>query len=63
MTVERQEMVTTLMASAGIVDDNVAREFLQENGRQLELFYESDDDWPRGLSLSLSYDVYVSVMT
>ena len=56
-------MVTTLMASAGIVDDNVAREFLQENGRQLELFYESDDDWPRGLSLSLSYDVYVSVMT
>jgi hypothetical protein len=53
LPVERQEMVTTLMATAGIEDVDLAREFLQENGWQLELFCESDDDVPRGLSLSL----------
>jgi hypothetical protein len=35
LTVERQEMVTTLMAVAGIEDD-FAREILQDNGWQLE---------------------------
>jgi hypothetical protein len=35
LTVARQEMVTTLMAVAGIEDD-FAREILQDNGWQLE---------------------------
>jgi hypothetical protein len=37
MTVEEQGMVTTLMAVAGIQDVNFAREFLQDNGWQLEI--------------------------
>jgi hypothetical protein len=53
LLVERQEMVTTLMATTGIEDVDLAREFLQENGWQLELFCESDNHVPRGLSLSV----------
>jgi hypothetical protein len=37
MTVEEQDMVTTLMAVAGIQDVYFAREFLQDNGWQLEI--------------------------
>jgi len=36
MTVEEQDMVTTLMTVAGIQDVYFAREFLQDNGWQLE---------------------------
>jgi hypothetical protein len=36
LTAERQEMVATLMAVAGIEDVDFAREFLQDNGWQLE---------------------------
>ena len=32
LTAERQEMVATLMAVAGIEDVDFAREFLQDNG-------------------------------
>ena len=36
LTAERQEMVATLMAVAGLEDVDFAREFLQDNGWQLE---------------------------
>ena len=37
MTVEEEDMVTTLMAVAGIQDASFAREFLHDNGWQLEI--------------------------
>ena len=36
LSAERQEMVQRLMSSAGIEDPELAREFLQDNGWQLE---------------------------
>ena len=36
LSAERQEMVQRLMSSTGIEDPELAREFLQDNGWQLE---------------------------